>query len=310
MLLGDLGADVIKVEKPPTGDDFRHASPVRDGQSYYFMLANRNKRSLGLDLKTEQGREILHRLINGADVLVENYRPNTTKNLGLDYDSVRRENPSIVHCSITGFGQTGPYRDRSAFDLIIQAMSGLMNVTGEDSPTLVGTAIADMVSGLYGAYAILAALLARNTTHEGQHLDVSMLDSMISMMISANAQYFGNNVPPVTGYRTKIIVPFGVFKARDGDFVLEAASDGTWQKLCTAIGEGKMAQDPRFKSIQDRVRNRGDLLEVLEETLEKRSVDDWIKVLSEVWRTLRQDSSILEKYSTINRCYPAKSSRK
>jgi crotonobetainyl-CoA:carnitine CoA-transferase CaiB-like acyl-CoA transferase len=280
MLLGDLGAEVIKIEKPPSGDDFRKATPIVKEQSYYFLLANRNKKSVGLDLKSKEGHEILLKLVRNADVLVENYRPGTAKALGLDYETIKTYNRKIVYCSISGFGQYGPYSNRSAFDLIIQAMSGLMSVTGEDTPTIVGTAIADLISGLYGAYGILAALLARQRTGAGQYVDVSMLDSMISMMMPANAQLLGTGKPPEQGYRSKIIVPFGVFNARDGNFVLEAASDGTWVKLCEAINAKHLANDKRFLTIQLRVKHRNILIPKLNRVFRKKKVSEWLHILT------------------------------
>jgi crotonobetainyl-CoA:carnitine CoA-transferase CaiB-like acyl-CoA transferase len=280
MLLGDLGAEVIKVEKPPAGDDFRKATPVIKNHSYYFLLANRNKKSVGLDLKSREGRDILLELIKHADVLVENYRPGTAKALGLDYETIKAQNKRIVYCSISGFGQYGPYMNRSAFDLIVQAMSGLMSVTGEETPAIVGTAIADLTSGLYGAYSVLAALLARQKSGIGQHIDVSMLDSMISMMMSGSAQLLGTGKSPQIGYRSKIIVPFGVFQAKDGKFVLEAASDGTWKKLCEAVRSKDLANDKRFSSIQLRVKNRKILLAKLSKIFRRKKVGEWLRVLT------------------------------
>jgi crotonobetainyl-CoA:carnitine CoA-transferase CaiB-like acyl-CoA transferase len=279
MLLGDMGADVIKVEKPPTGDDFRAASPVVQGESFYFFMVNRNKRSIGLDLKSEKGREILLRLVKDADVVVENYRPGTAERLGIGYDQVSELNGRVVYCSISGFGQDGPYRERAAFDLIAQAMSGTMSLTGDSSPLMVGSAIADFVSGLYGAFAISSALLQRGIDGKGQHIDVAMLDAMMTMMGTGFAQFLGSGKVPTLGYRSKIIVPFGPFRASDGEFVLEAASDGTWKRFVDVLQDPRL-ESPDFRGIQDRVRNRERLMEILGEVLAKDGKADWVEKLS------------------------------
>ena len=279
MLLGDLGADVIKVEKPPTGDDFRAASPVVGGESFYFLMVNRNKRSLGLDLKTSEGREILLKLARSADVVVENFRPGTAERLGIGYEQLRQLNPGVIYCSISGFGQDGPYRERAAFDLIAQAMSGSMSLTGEGNPTMVVSAVADYVSGLYGAFAVASALVARGTEGEGQHIDVSMLDSMITMMATGFAQLLGTGKTPAPGYRSRIIVPFGPFRASDGDFVLEAASDSTWRRLVEAVGDPRLRSD-LFDGIQARVRNREELLAALGEVFSRMPKQHWLDLLS------------------------------
>lgn len=279
MLLGDMGADVIKVEKPPSGDDFRAASPVVEGQSFYFFMVNRNKRSLGLDLKSEEGKSIFLKLAKDADVIVENFRPGTAERLGIGYEAVRRINRGVVYCSISGFGQDGPYRDRAAFDLIAQAMSGAMSLTGESSPTMVGSAVADLVSGLYGAFSITSSVLSRESDGEGQHIDVSMLDCMITMMATGFAQLLGTGNCPTPGYRSRIIVPFGAFRASDGEFVLEAASDGTWKRLVDALDDTRLRSES-FGGIQGRVKNRERLMDILNEIFGSRPKRHWLDLLS------------------------------
>ena len=281
-LLGDMGADVIKVEPPGIGDDFRYTAPMVGGESYYFMTANRNKRSLTVNLKDERGRKIFHTLAEKADVVLESYRPGTVKRLGVDYETLKKLNPRLVYCSISGFGQDGPYRDRAAYDLIVQAMGGIMSVTGRPGgePTPVGVPIVDVLTALFAAYGILSALVSRQRTGQGQYVDTSLFEASIAPLLQMAAIYFAAGRPPKTGQKQEYLVPYGVFKAKDGLFVLEAANDATWQRLCMALGLKDMALDPRFQRNYDRATHREAILGRLNEILQQRSVEEILDLMN------------------------------
>ena len=284
MLLADMGARVIKIEQPGRGDDTRGWGPPFQGsESAYFLSINRNKESLTLDLKRPEGRAILDRLIDRADVLVENFRPGTMSRLGLAYDTLATKRPSLVYCSISGFGQTGPRRDEPGYDAVIQGEGGLMSITGEESgpPLRLGVAISDIVSGMFAAQGIAMALLARAKTGRGQHVDIGMLDSTAALLTYQAASYFATGASPTRlGNRHPTIVPYETFAAADGDLVLAVGNDELWRSFCNAVGLSALARDERFATNRDRVVNYEILKPLLDATLRTRSRAEWIALLN------------------------------
>ena len=285
MLLGDLGAEVIKVEIPKTGDDTRQwGPPFIHGESAYFLSVNRNKKSLTLDLSKEKGREVLYALAEHCDILLENFRPGVTERLQVDYPRLARKNPRLVYCSISSYGYTGPYRDRLAYDLVLQAMGGLMGITGEPGrePVRIGVAMSDIGAGMYAALAILAALAARARTGKGQWIDVSLLDSTVSWMTYMAAYYFATGKSPErAGSAHPTIVPYQCFKTEDDEFIaLAVGNDKLFQNLCRAISNEKLAQDPRFSTNPNRVTNRNQLIPILEQVFAKKPMDEWLRILA------------------------------
>ena len=289
-MLGDLGADVIKLERPGAGDDTRRWGPpfVKNPQgeetteSAYYLSANRNKRSLTLDYTKPEGRRIAVQLSRQADVLVENYKPGTLRRHGLAYDQLKPECPGLVYCSITGFGLTGPYAERPGYDFLIQAMGGIMSVTGEPqgAPMKVGVAIADLMAGMYATVGILAALRHRDATGEGQHVDLSLLDSQVAWLSNAG-QYFltSGERTPRTGNAHPMIVPYQAFAASDGHFILAVGNDGQFARFCEIAGLPELAADERFATNPARVRNREALIAILEPVIAGRSCTDWLSDL-------------------------------
>ncbi len=282
MMLADLGARVVKVETPDGGDDTRGwGPPFYDGESAYFLSINRNKQSLALNLKDRRGRDLLLRLACRADVLVENFRPGTMDRLGLGYATVREMAPRVVYCSISGFGQTGPYRERAAYDLIVQGMGGIMGITGEPdgAPMRVGVAIADICAGMFAAYGILAALRVRERTGTGQWVDAAMLDGQVAWMTYMGANYFatGEN-PPRVGSAHLNLVPYQPFPTRDGFVNVAVGSEGLWHKFCEAL-ETPIATDPRFATNADRVRHREVLIDMLMPVFARRTTAAWVERL-------------------------------
>jgi formyl-CoA transferase len=249
MVLGDLGADVIKVESPE-GDETRHwGPPFAAGESAYYLCVNRNKRSIVIDFKTEDGQEILHSLIQKSDVLVENFLPGTLARFALDYQSASAINPNLIYCSVTGFGQTGPLRDRPGYDFMIQAMGGLMSITGEPNgePMKVGMAAADLFAGQNAVIAILAALQARTQTGKGQHLDISLFDSQVAMLANVASNYLiSGDLPKRYGNAHANIVPYQSFRASDAWFVLAIGNDKQFEKLGQVIGNLELVSDARL----------------------------------------------------------------
>ena len=279
MMLADLGARVIKVETPDGGDDTRGwGPPFYEGESAYFLSINRNKQSLTLNLKDSRGRDLLLRLARRADVLVENFRPGAMDRLGLGYAALHDQVPRLVYCSISGFGQTGPFRERAAYDLIVQGMGGIMGITGEPdgAPMRVGVAIADICAGMFAAYGILAALRVRDRTGAGQWIDAAMLDGQVAWMTYMAANYFATGEdPPRVGSAHLNLVPYQPFQTRDGFVNVAVGSEGLWQKFCEAV-ELRIAADPRFATNADRVRNRGALLAVLVPVFRRRTTVEWV----------------------------------
>jgi crotonobetainyl-CoA:carnitine CoA-transferase CaiB-like acyl-CoA transferase len=275
MMLGDLGADVIKIEQPGKGDDTRlWGPPFVQGEASYFLTVNRNKRSLALDLKSEGGREVLWRLVEEADVLVENFSPGTIDRLGFGHDAVHERNPSLVFASISGFGQTGPSRSRTAYDLIVQGMSGIMSVTGEEGgmPTKLGVPIADIGAGMFAAYAIAAALFnrERDPEHVGQMVDTSMLGGQVAMLTyQAGIHFTTGETPGLIGNRHPIITPYDTFPTADGFVNIAVGNDAIWGRFCDAFGLAQERDDPRFRTNVDRCAHLEHLYAILNDLFAK-----------------------------------------
>jgi len=283
MLLGDMGAEVIKIETPGEGDPVRRQGVIRDGLSWYFAGFNRNKRSLTLNLRHEEGREVLAKLIAGSDVLVENFRPGVLDRIGFDEARLKLLNPDLVCCHITGFGDSGPYRDRPSFDFIAQAMSGFMSVTGEpDRPPLrAGPPIGDLVAGLYAALGVCAALVRYGRTGRGDTVGASLNNAMISMLafLAANCLATGQQ-PARTGNDHAIVSPYGMFRTADGEVAIAPSSEAVYYRLLDAIGAPELRDHPDFRSNDDRVRNRRAMNTAIEERLEVAGSDHWIEKLN------------------------------
>jgi crotonobetainyl-CoA:carnitine CoA-transferase CaiB-like acyl-CoA transferase len=281
-LLGDLGADVVKVETPDGGDDSRHFAPRREGESTYFMLVNRNKRSITLDLKSAHGRRTAHALARRADVVVENFKPGVARRLSIDYETLSALNPRLVYASISGFGQDGPLAHRPAYDIIAQAMGGIMSINGtpDSGPTRVGESIGDLAAGLYASWAILAALRARDRDGRGQHLDVAMLDSIFSLLVSALSQYlFTGQVPQRIGNANPISAPLDSFRAADGELIIAVANDAMFRRLAEAMGQPALADDPRFATDRNRKANESALKAIIEEWARAHPVEEAVACL-------------------------------
>jgi formyl-CoA transferase len=284
MLLADMGARVIKIEHPGRGDDTRGWGPPFIGaESAYFLSINRNKESLTLDLKQPGGMAVLERLLDRADVLVENFCPGTMERLGLDYETVSAKHPRLVYCSISGFGQTGPRRDERGYDAVMQAEGGLMSITGEPGgpPLRLGVAIADIVSGMFAAQGIAMALLARERSGRGQRVDVGMLDSTAALLTYQAAIYFATGrAPERLGNRHPTIVPYETFDAADGAFVLAVGNDELWRRLCRVIEMPQLADDPRYATNSARVQNYAELKPILAERLRTCPREEWMSRLN------------------------------
>ena len=266
-MLADLGAEVIKIEMPEVGDDSRHFGPYRDGESAYFMLLNRGKKSVTLNLKSDRGRGILEALVGSSDVLIENFRPGVADRLGIGYAALEPLNPGLVYASISGFGQDGPLAGRPAYDLVVQAMSGLMDVTGQRDgpPTAIGESMADVCAGMFAAWGISTALFARERTGKGRHLDIAMLDSMFSMMLTVlSLQLYSDRAPVRVGSRHPVTYPVDAFEAKDGHVVMVVSSDRAFGAFCKAIGRPGLSEDERFRTNADRNTNEDALKAIIE----------------------------------------------
>jgi crotonobetainyl-CoA:carnitine CoA-transferase CaiB-like acyl-CoA transferase len=283
-LLGGLGADVIKVERPGQGDFTRSIGPFLGGHSLYFLSVNRNKRSLTLNLKTEAGREILKRLATTADIFVENYRPGVMERLGLGYDDLAAVNPRLVYASVSGYGHTGPYRARPAFDLIVQALSGMMSVTGEPDrpPVRVGVSIGDIAASLFAAVGILAALQERGRTGLGTFVDVSMLDCQLALLENAIGRLLNaGELPMRLGSRHPLIVPFQAFPTQDDPIVVCVDTENQWRRFCSAIGRDDLLHDARFRDGTARASHHADLEPILADVFRSRGSRVWLQILDE-----------------------------
>lgn len=282
MILGDLGADIIKIEMPVTGDDSRAFGPYVNNESAYFMSLNRNKRSITLNLKSEEGKEVFIEMVKKADVVVENFRPGTMEKLGLGYDYLAKVNPQLIYAASSGYGHTGPYSKRAAYDAVVQAMGGVMSITGQKDgkPTRVGSSIADINAGLFTAIGILAALNNRHVTGKGQKVDVAMLDTQVAILENAIARYVvTGEVPKPGGNRHPSIVPFEPFETLDGEVVVAAGNDVLWAKFCQVIGTEELINDERFKTNPLRNENYEELRPLIAEPMKKKTTKEWLELL-------------------------------
>lgn len=279
MVLADLGARVIKVEHPGKGDDTRHwGPPFLGAESAYFLSINRNKESVTLDFKHPQGRDVLERLLDRADVLVENFKPGTLDRAGLSWDAVRVRRPRLVYASISGYGQTGPRRSEPGYDAVIQAEGGLMSVTGEGTGPAyrLGVAISDIVAGLFTAQGVMAALYAREHTGQGQRVDIGMLDTTAALLTYQAGNFFATgHAPGRLGNRHPTIAPYETFPTADGEIVVAVGNDAIWRRFCPAIGRPDLADDPKFRTNKDRLTNYGELRPLLEAVIATRTRADW-----------------------------------
>jgi len=284
LMLAHLGADVLKVEPPGKGDVLRQSGPpFFSGESGYFLSCNSGKRSITLNLKSEQGRDIAYELARRSDVFLENFRPGTAQRLGVDYDAIRAVNKSIVYCSISGFGQTGPYRDRPAYDPLIQALSGVMSVTGEAGrpPVKVGVPLSDLTAAMWGAYGIASALLRREKTGLGDYLDVAMFDGVLPWLTKQAGVYFAGGQPQRLGSKDPVIAPYQVVETQDGYLNVAIGNDRLFATFCRALGREDLAQDARFATNQGRVEHRDVLDPILETIFKTRPTDAWVALLAE-----------------------------
>jgi crotonobetainyl-CoA:carnitine CoA-transferase CaiB-like acyl-CoA transferase len=286
-LLADLGADVVKVERPDGGDGLRQWPPLTanaEGVTFSenFASINRNKRSLAADLKDPEDVAKIRRLAARADVLIENFRPGVLERLGLDYESLRADCPGLVYCSVSGFGHSGPYSSKGAFDLTVQAIAGLMSVTGEEdrSPVKCGVPVGDYCSGLYAALTILAALMRRRETGEGGHVDCSMLGSLIGVATLQTSEYFGTGrTPRRLGSAHPRAAPYRAFRANDEYFVVAAGNEKLWRSVCDVVGAPQLPEDARFRTLELRARNQDELFAILEPLFARRAAAEWLREL-------------------------------
>ncbi|MGV2909901.1 CaiB/BaiF CoA transferase family protein [Achromobacter sp. AGC25] len=295
--LADLGADVIKIERPHVGDDTRAWGPpyLKDGngqdtnESAYYLSANRNKRSVEADMATSEGAALIRELAAASDILVENFKVGGLAKYGLDYDSLKAINPRLIYCSVTGFGQDGPFAQRPGYDFMIQGMGGLMSITGErddlpgGGPQKAGVAVTDIVTGMYATVAILAALQERHRSGLGQHLDIALLDSHVALLANQNSNYFNSGVAPKrAGNAHQNVVPYQVFAASDGHLIVATGNESQYRAYCRAIGVPELGDDPRFATNRLRVTNRDVLIAILTEIMLQGRRDDWIAKLEAV----------------------------
>ncbi len=282
LALADLGAEVIKVEPPGTGDETRGFPPLREGESHYFLAVNRGKRSIVVDLKTPEGVALVRDLAARCDVLVENYRPGVMERLGLGWEDLHAINPSLVYCSISGYGQTGPLRDRPSFDIVLQAMSGALSMNGEPGglPTKLGIPLGDLVGGINGPIGILSALYERERTGLGRHIDVSLMDGLVGMLgYIAQLAFFGQE-PQRVGSQHPNLVPYGIFPARDGSIVIACLTPGFWERICHAIARPELAGDARFDTLEKRRDAREEVNAILSAFTERHAVDELVALFT------------------------------
>lgn len=284
MILADLGAEVVKIEKPTTGDEARGVGPFLDGVSAYFISINRGKKSAALNIKDPGGCHLAAELIARADILVENFRPGTMDRLGLGYETLARRNPRLIYAACSGFGQTGPYRTRGAYDMVIQGMGGIMSITGEPGgrPLKTGPAIGDLAGGLFAVIGILTALHARERTGEGQMVDIGMLDCQVALLENAVVRFTATGeVPGPLGARHPSIAPFEAFGAKDG-YVIFAVGTPHWERFCRAIGREELLDDPRFATNALRAENHAALQPVIAHVTQTKTVEEWIDIMEHV----------------------------
>lgn len=278
MLLGDMGADIIKVEEPQQGDETRgFTPPTWDGISSYYLASNRNKRSITIDLKTDEGKEIIYSLVREADVFVENFRTGTMEKLGFGYEQLKEMNPRLIYCSVSGFGRTGPEKNRAGYDLLLQGFGGLMSITGdrEGEPAKVGTSIVDLSAGMFAVYGILTAIIARANTGRGQFIDVSLLDGQVVLLNYLATSFFATgNSSGRMGSAHPSIVPYQAFACQDSPIILAIANNRLWVKACRALEWDDLCDDPKFATNDERVANREELIDLIRERLSTRTSKD------------------------------------
>jgi crotonobetainyl-CoA:carnitine CoA-transferase CaiB-like acyl-CoA transferase len=284
LALADLGAEVIKVEPPGNGDETRDFPPIRDGESHYFLSVNRGKKSIVIDLKSEAGVALAKDLAVQCDIVVENYRPGVMDRLGLGYEALSAINPKLIYCAISGYGQTGPLRDRPSFDIVLQAMSGALSVNGEPGapPTKLGIPLGDLVGGINGPIAILAALHERNTTGRGRYIDLSLMDGLVGLLgYIAQLAFFTGEDPTPQGSQHPNLVPYGAFPARDGSIIIACLTNGFWGRICEALGCPEKTGDPRYDSIEKRRNARAEVNAIVAAFTAKKTVDDLVALFTE-----------------------------
>ncbi len=282
MVLCDLGAEVIKVESPDGGDPSRKSLPFIEGVSSYFLSVNRGKKSVAVNLRHPQGKEIVLALANQSDVLVENFRPGVMDRLGLGYGALRETNPRIIYAACSGFGQKGPYAHRPAYDVVVQGMGGTLSITGEAGgpPVRVGFSIGDIGGGIFTALGVLAALHERESSGQGQMVDISMLDGQIALLENAFARFFATGeVPQRIGTRHPLRTPFQAFPTQDGHIVLAAGEERFWQRLCQVINRPDLLRDERFKDNPSRTRNHDQLEPILKEITQTKKTAEWVALM-------------------------------
>jgi len=282
MVLAELGADVVKVERFPEGDDSRRLGPKVNGESYPFGMPNRSKRSLAMDLKSDTGRDLFLRLAAESDLIIENFRPGVVRRLGIDYDSACKVRSDILYCSISGFGQTGPYRDRPGFDIMAQGVGGFLRMTGhpDGKPTKVGIAINDIAAGATAIYSILAAQMLRQRTGEGQYIDISLVDAGLAWTLWEAGAYFGSDeLPAPTGTRHRRSTPYQAYRTADGYVTIGANNDRLWQRLCNDVVQcPEWLTDPRFETLPDRMAHIDELEREIEKITATRSSAEWVEI--------------------------------
>jgi len=284
MLLGDMGAEVFKIEPPEIGDDTRAWAPFIGGQGSYYLSTNRNKKSLCVDTRQEEGNEVLRRMVGNADVFVENFKPGLMDRLGLDFKSLIALNPRLIYCSISGFGQSGPYRDRPGYDQILQGMSGLMSITGteESGPVRVGLAIGDIITALFATYGILSALYARERTGKGQWVTTSILEATVGILTMQAGKYFATGQPPgPAGNHHPVISPYGVYQTKDKPMNIAVGTETMWKNFCRVIARPELEADERFQKNHDRVKNRPELNKLIENALAPKTQAEWVEALNQ-----------------------------
>ncbi|MFD4929327.1 CaiB/BaiF CoA transferase family protein [Peribacillus butanolivorans] len=285
MILGDLGADVIKIEHHESGDETRGwGPPFAQGESAYYLCANRNKQSMTLNLKSEKGKEIFRKLVSSGDIVVQNFKTGTLEKMGIGYEELKEFNPQLIMASITGFGLTGPYKDLPGYDYIIQAMSGLMSITGETdgSPMKVGVAIADILTGLYTCIGILSALHHREKTGEGQEIDISLMDCQVSSLVNVASNYLFNGITPERmGNQHPNIVPYQTFHASDGELVVAVGNDEQFRRFTYVLERPDLAEQEQFKRNENRLLNKEELIPIVEDLLKRKTKKEWKMLLDD-----------------------------
>ncbi|MBA3061550.1 MAG: CoA transferase [Atribacteria sp.] len=282
MILANLGAKIIKVERPETGDDARSFGPYKNGQSAYFVSLNRGKKSIAIDLKKPEGKQIIKELTKVSDVVLENFRPGTMRKLGLSYDVLNKINSRIVYAAVSGFGHTGPYSEKPAYDMIAQALGGIMSITGQPGgePTRVGSSIGDIIAGMFGAIGIITALYERVFTCKGQMVDVAMLDGQVAVLENAIARYaISGEVPGPIGSRHPSITPFGGFKTKNSWVIIACGNQAIWEKFCKAVDREDLLEVEEFKTNEKRTENYEKIKPILDEIILQKTTEEWLKIL-------------------------------